>query len=140
MAWTKPSSRPQRCLSVWASASICSWLLTSISRISGVGFIRLALFSVSDITAEAGEHDIGALVLGRLRNGKGDAGRGEDAGDQDLLPFQDARHRGPILSDRSWRLYRVSRSLRRFLNSSLSISPRANPCSRGPSAPSGRTF
>src|SRR2546421_5075437 len=90
--------------------------------------------------AEAGEHDIGALVLGRLSYGKGDAGRSEDAGDQDLLPFEDARHGGPILSDRSGRLYRVSRSWRRVLNSFLSISPRANRCSRVTSALSCRTF
>src|SRR5438132_5912469 len=49
--------------------------------------------------AEAGEHDIGALLLSRLGNRKRDAGWGEDAGDEDLLPLEDARHGGPILSE-----------------------------------------
>src|SRR6202035_2908265 len=46
IAWTNPSSRPHRCLMLSASASTCAWLLTSISRMSGVGCIRRALFSV----------------------------------------------------------------------------------------------
>src|SRR5207253_4915789 len=48
---------------------------------------------------EAGEHDVGALALRLVGDRKGDAGGGEDTGDQDLLALEYARHGGPILSE-----------------------------------------
>src|SRR5207302_7130778 len=41
--------------------------------------------------AEAGEHDLGALALGEVGDGEGDAGRREDAADEYLLALQDHR-------------------------------------------------
>src|SRR5205809_3551156 len=58
-----------------------------------------ALLRQAHHPAEAGQDDVGALFLCRVGNRKGDAGWGEDAGDQDLLPLEDARHGRPILSE-----------------------------------------
>src|SRR5438067_7092666 len=58
-----------------------------------------ALLRQAHHSAKAGQHDVGALFLGRVGYREGDAGWSEDASDQDLLPLEDARHDGPILSE-----------------------------------------
>src|SRR5712691_7897912 len=58
-----------------------------------------ALLGQAHDAPEAGQDDVGALFLCRLGNREGDAGWGEDAGNQDLLPLEDARHGGPTLSE-----------------------------------------
>src|SRR5438128_10988310 len=65
--------------------------------------------------AETGQDDIRAFPLCHVGDGVGDARRGQDTSDQDFLALED---------------HRAISSWRRFLNSSLSISPRANRCSR----------
>src|SRR5207247_10376360 len=65
--------------------------------------------------AEAGEHDVRALLLGLFGDCEGNTCRGEDARDQDLLPLED---------------HRLTSSWRRLLNSSLSISLGENRWSR----------
>src|SRR5439155_8082370 len=84
-----------------------------------------ALLGQAHDPAETRQHDIGALPLSQLGDRKGDTGRGQYPGDQDLLPLED---------------HRAISSWRRFLNSSLSISPRAKRCSRVTRALSWRTF
>src|SRR5437016_4338995 len=67
-----------------------------------------ALLRQAHHPAEAGQDDVGALFLCRVGDRERDAGRGEHAGDQDLLPFEDARHGGPILSEPAQELRRGS--------------------------------
>src|SRR5205823_7183885 len=75
--------------------------------------------------AETGQHDIRAFPLRHVGDRVRDARRGQDTGDQDFLALED---------------HRATSSCRRFLNSSLSISPRAKRCSRVTRALSWRTF
>src|SRR5207237_10934432 len=82
------------------------------------------LFGQAHGPPEAGEHDVGPLLLGLVGDGEGDTGGGQHPGDQDLLPLEN---------------HRVSSSCRRFLNSSLSISPRAQRSARVATALTRRT-
>ncbi len=63
-----------------------------------------ALLRQAHGAAEAGQNNVGALPLCQVGDRKGEAGGGKDAGHQDLLPLEDARHGGPILSEPATRL------------------------------------